>query len=101
MRHCPRVLQYRQFDYRSDGDCRHSLIADVMEGEKKMNPLYEVMTAAEAAELWGLSPITVRQACTGYKKAAPRFTEEEARKAAGTWLITKVGMLRVFGSIRS
>lgn len=63
-----------------------------------MNPLYEVMTAAEAAEIWRLSPITVRQACTGYKKAAPRFTVEEARKAAGTWLITKIGMERVFGS---
>lgn len=62
-----------------------------------MNPLYEVMTAAEAAERWGLSPITVRQACTGYKKAAPRFTAEEARKAVGTWLITKIGMERVYG----
>lgn len=97
MRHCPNVLQPRQFDYRSDGNCRYRLIADAMEGEKKMNPLYEVMTAAEAAELWGLSPITVRQACSGYKKAAPRFTEEEIRKAAGTWLITRTAMERVFG----
>ncbi|WP_239639557.1 helix-turn-helix domain-containing protein [Megasphaera sp. BL7] len=26
------------------------------------------MTAKEAAERWGLAQITVRQACTGYKK---------------------------------
>ena len=27
--------------------------------------LDEVMTAAEAAEIWGKSPVTVQQACTG------------------------------------
>lgn len=94
---CPHVLHPQQLDPLGDGDCWHCFIDGVMEGEKKMNPLYEVMTAAEAAELWGLSPITVRQACSGYKKAAPRFTEEEIRKAAGTWLITRTAMERVFG----
>lgn len=44
-----------------------------------MNILNEVMKVAEAAELWEKSSVTVRQACTGYKKAGPRFTEEEAR----------------------
>lgn len=66
-----------------------------------MNPLKEVLTAAEAAEKWGLSPITVRQACTGYKKATPRFTENEARKAAGTWLVTRAGMERLYGHLKS
>lgn len=57
-----------------------------------------IMTASEAAARWGLAVITVRQACSGYKKAPPRFTEQEARKSAGTWLVTKEGMERVFGS---
>lgn len=59
--------------------------------------LDDIMTAKEAAERWGLAPITVRQACTGYKKAPPRFTATEARKSAGTWLVTHVGMERLFG----
>lgn len=33
------------------------------------NPLFEVMTASEAAERWNKANITVRQACSGYKKA--------------------------------
>lgn len=62
-----------------------------------MNALENIMTAKEAAERWGLAPITVRQACTGYKKAPPRFTKTEARKSAGTWLVTRAGMERLFG----
>ena len=62
-----------------------------------MNALNEVMTVAEAAQRWGKSVVTVRQACTGYKKAAPRFTSEEIRQSGSTWLITVVGMIRVFG----
>lgn len=62
-----------------------------------MNPLYEVMTPIEAAERWGKASITVRQACTGYKKAPPRFHEDEARRSGTTWLITVAGMTRVFG----
>ena len=52
-----------------------------------MNALEDIMTAKEAAERWGLAPITVRQACTGYKKAPPRFTKTEARKSAGTSMV--------------
>lgn len=62
-----------------------------------MTALEDIMTAKEAAERWGLAPITVRQACTGYKKAPPRFTDTETRKSAGTWLVTHAGMERVFG----
>lgn len=61
------------------------------------NPLIEVMTPIEAAERWGLKPITVRQACSGYSKAKPRFTDEEVRKSGSTWLITVKGMERVYG----
>ncbi len=64
---------------------------------KSMNVLEEVMTVAEAAERWGKASITVRQACTGYKKAPPRFREDEARQSGATWLITVAGMIRVFG----
>ncbi|WP_432643348.1 helix-turn-helix domain-containing protein [Acidaminococcus sp.] len=59
--------------------------------------LEEVMTAAEAAEKWGLNARTVQQSCTGYKGALPRFTEEEARKAGRIWLVTKAGMERLYG----
>ena len=62
-----------------------------------MSALEDIMTAKEAAERWGLAPITVRQACTGYKKAPPRFINTEARKSAGTWLLTRAGMERLYG----
>lgn len=65
---------------------------------KSMNVLDEVMTVVEAAERWGKASITVRQACTGYKKAPPRFREDEARQSGATWLITVAGMTRVFGT---
>ncbi len=62
-----------------------------------MNLLDDVMTAKEAAERWGIAPITIRQACSGYKKSPPRFTTVEARKSAGTWLVTRAGMERLYG----
>lgn len=65
-----------------------------MEGKELLN---HVMTVAEAAKRWGKSVVTVRQACTGYKKAAPRFRENEARRSGATWLVTRDGMTRVFG----
>ncbi|MDY6300111.1 MAG: helix-turn-helix domain-containing protein [Selenomonadaceae bacterium] len=65
-----------------------------------MNVLDEVMTAAEAAERWRKSSITIRQACTGYKKAPPRFKPDEARRSGATWLITRAGMDRLYGPER-
>lgn len=59
--------------------------------------LQRIMTVTEAAARWGVADVTVRHACTGYKKAAPRFTEAEARRSGSTWLITVDGMTRVFG----
>ena len=38
-----------------------------------------VMTVTEAAERWDKGDRTVRQACTGYKGAPPRFVEGEFR----------------------
>ena len=57
----------------------------------------DVFSAKEAAERWGKAEITIRQACSGYKKAPPRFNEDEFRKSGATWLITRAGMERVFG----
>lgn len=59
--------------------------------------LAQVMTVVEAAKRWNKAPITVRQARTGYKKAAARFHEDEIRQSGSTWLITVAGMTRVFG----
>jgi hypothetical protein len=59
--------------------------------------LEEVMSVTEAAELWGLKPVTVRLACTGYSRAKPRFRDDEARKSGSTWLVTRTGMERVYG----
>ena len=62
------------------------------------NVLDKVMTATEAAQLWNLASITVRQAFTGYAKAPAKFTATEARKSGKTWLISVDGMERVFGN---
>lgn len=62
------------------------------------NVLNQVLTATEAAQMWNLAPITVRQACTGYAKAPARFNSTEARKSGKTWLISVDGMERVFGN---
>ena len=56
-----------------------------------------VMTVTEAAERWDKGDRTVRQACTGYKGAPPRFVDGEFRQSGKTWLVTKAGMIRVFG----
>lgn len=61
--------------------------------------LEEVMTAAEAAEKWGINARTVQQSCTGYKGAPPRFTQEESRKAGRIWLVTRAGMERLYGPL--
>lgn len=57
----------------------------------------DVMTSAEAAELWGISPVTVKQACSGQRNTPPRFTSDECRKSKGTWLVSRQGMERVYG----
>ncbi len=62
-----------------------------------MNIIDEIMTTAEAAERWGLSAITVKQACSGQKGLPPRFKEGEFRKSNRTWLVTRAGMERLYG----
>lgn len=51
-----------------------------------------VYTAAEAAQLWGLDASTVKRAAQ-----QGRFTQDECKKSAGTWIVTKSGMERLYG----
>ncbi|GAB6170527.1 hypothetical protein JCM15765_33250 [Paradesulfitobacterium aromaticivorans] len=54
----------------------------------------DVITVPEAAEEWGnvTEPTLKRQLAGG------RFAGNEARKARGSWLVTRQGMQRVFGN---
>lgn len=54
--------------------------------------LTDILTASEAARLWQLDESTVKKACQ-----QGRFTEDEARKSGGTWMVTRAGMERVYG----
>lgn len=51
----------------------------------------DIFTASEAARLWQLDESTVKKACQ-----QGRFTEDEARKSGGTWIVTRDGMERVY-----
>ncbi len=57
----------------------------------------DVLTASEAAKMYGLDESTLRRACAGQKGYPPRFTDAECRKSGRVWLITKAGMERVYG----
>jgi hypothetical protein len=58
------------------------------------NTFEDVLTASEVDELWRLRPTTTRKYCI-----RGHFNSKEARKAMGTWLITRKGATRVFGPI--
>lgn len=64
-----------------------------------MRLIDKVLTAAEAAELWGLAPDTVKQACIDSKNGIKKnpFHLGEYRKSKATWLVTKSGMERLYG----
>uniref|UniRef100_UPI00338EA03E helix-turn-helix domain-containing protein n=1 Tax=uncultured Allisonella sp. TaxID=339338 RepID=UPI00338EA03E len=57
----------------------------------------DVMTAGEAAKLWGIKVDTLQKACSGQKGYPPRLTEEECRKSGRDWLVTRQGMERLYG----
>jgi len=65
------------------------LFKEAMEATAQVN---DILTAAEAARLWGLDSSTVKKACQ-----QGRFTAEEARKSGKNWLVTVEGMRRVYG----
>ena len=58
------------------------------------NPLFEVMTFSEAAELWGFADgATLRKA-----QLERRLIDgQDCRRSGGTWIISTVAMTRVFG----
>nr|DAN33136.1 MAG TPA: hypothetical protein [Caudoviricetes sp.] len=63
-----------------------------------MNPLDEVMTLEEAAERWGKSTDSLRQACVSRHGKPPRFEiGVEAKQSKRIWLVTREGMERVYG----
>src|SRR5699024_662338 len=58
-----------------------------------MNPLYQVYTFQEAAELWGLGESTLRS-----RAYRDDFLPGETRKSGDTWLVTDEAMRRIYGS---
>lgn len=59
--------------------------------------LDEVMTIPEASERYGVPVTTIKSACAGQKGIPPIFTGYECRKSGRNWLVTKMGMDRVYG----
>lgn len=57
----------------------------------------DVLSTTEAAELWGISPTTVKLYCLGAKDRPPKFKKNECRKSGNVWLVTRAAMTRVFG----
>jgi hypothetical protein len=55
-----------------------------------------VYTIAEASEEFNINRNTIKKAIIGDKNNPPIFWRSEARKSAGTWLVIKEGMERVF-----
>ncbi|MBE6080402.1 MAG: hypothetical protein E7204_06160 [Veillonella sp.] len=63
-----------------------------------MNYIDKVLTLEEAAELWGKSTDSLRQACIERNGKPPRFKiGVEARQSKRIWLVTYDGMKRLYG----
>ncbi|KXB92414.1 hypothetical protein HMPREF3182_00410 [Megasphaera hutchinsoni] len=63
-----------------------------------VNTLDEVLTLEEAAETWGKTTDSLRQACISRNEKPARFhIGVEARKSKRIWLVTKSGMTRLYG----
>ncbi|NLZ53822.1 MAG: DNA-binding protein [Thermoanaerobacteraceae bacterium] len=60
-----------------------------------MEFIKEVMTFPEACKRWGLGESTLRKAAL-----SGRFNENEVRKSQKTWLVTRAGMVRLYGEER-
>lgn len=55
--------------------------------------LKDILTISEASQIWGVPLKTLRDRCNISKI----FTNKDIRKSAGTWLITREAMERVYG----
>ena len=64
------------------------------------NPLKKVMTAKEATNIYAVSHSTIKQWCKGVTKQGvyypPKFSKDECRKSASTWLITVDALNKFF-----
>jgi predicted nucleotidyltransferase len=58
----------------------------------QFQPIY---TITEAADLWGLDTSTIRKAAI-----AGKFPVGEAWKSGSTWLVTRQGMIAIFGDTK-
>ena len=66
--------------------------------EDPMNYIDKVLTLEEAAELWGKSTDSLRQACIERNGKPPRFKiGVEDRQSKRIWLVTYDGMKRLYG----
>lgn len=63
--------------------------------EKKNNVLNEVLTLAEAAQMWKKDTSTLRNAIRFGK-----FKPDEIKKSGNVWLIKKSAMERVYGELQ-
>lgn len=52
----------------------------------------DIITSAQAAELWGKDESTIKKACQN-----GRFLPHEFRKKGRDWLVTRAGMERLYG----
>ncbi|MFA2589996.1 helix-turn-helix domain-containing protein [Bacillus mobilis] len=79
------------FNVNTDPDIDINYIKKYISALKEYK-LYQVYSLKEASDIWEINEGTIRQWCNRRK-----FTDKEARKSAGTWLITHEGMERVSG----
>ena len=57
------------------------------------NPISEIYTFSEAAEVWGIDPSTLRHRVT----SAELISGSDYKKSGKVWLITKSAMERLYG----
>ena len=55
-------------------------------------PIDQILSAAEAARLWELDETTIKKACQN-----GRFQPDEYGKKGRDWLVTYMGMHRLYG----
>ena len=70
-------------------------------GDKMKYEFSDIMTTGEAAERWGLSPVSIKHLCTGIQGRPPRLSETECRKSGKGWLVTRQGMERLYGRAKN
>ncbi len=80
------------------GPIRRTVEGEIIGCDKCLNicgyddQIDDILTAPEAAKMWGLEESTVKKACQ-----QGRFYPHEARKTGKVWLVTRAGMERVYG----